>query len=181
MPLSLVVRCPTCKKVREVHDPLRNSSNKLGLAVRHAAEQRMEVELTDGQVEIGCGCLPAENTSLREGETRTNYRISLLQGLLVVTAFAILLAIFRRPISLLFEERVYYWVIAPWSLYGWLFWGGEIVNPKTYGKDLVCIIAFVASTIAAILLPITAGTGALQLFQQLWHWAKTKPASTPDS
>lgn len=180
MPLSLVIRCPSCGKAREVRDPARNSSDHLGLAVRNAAQQKMQVELSEGQIEIGCECVTHEPEALVEVEANTGFRMSLLQGLLVLTALAIVLAIFRRPISLLFEERVYYWVIAPWSLYGWLFWGGDIVNPKVYGKDLVCIIAFVASTIVAILLPMVVASGAVHSFKELWQLAKAKPNRTSD-
>ena len=163
-----------------MRDALRSPSEQLGAAIKHAAENSMSIELGSGAIEIGCVCAsPATNTEAESGSTFT-YRMSLMQGLLLLTAMAILLTVFRRPISLLFDERVYYWLIAPWSVYGWLFWGGEIVDPKVYGKDLICVIVFAMSTAAAILLPMGIAAGSIQAFKDLWVMAKAKPVEAPE-
>ncbi len=173
MTKSLIIRCPECGKVTQLFDLRRTQPAELGCAVQQAAREGLRLELSDGPFEVGCECAVSDNDPPTAGScwSTKRLRFNLLQVLLVVTVVAIGLAIFRHPISLLFDETVLQWSSVPWSLYGWLFFGTDIINPKTLAKDPMGIIMFLANVAIAGVLPMLAASLATSGFKRLWQMA----------
>ena len=142
--------------------------------MRNAATRGFDMELVEGSVEVGCDCseLPEIDPLTGVPVGTPGFQLSIRQVLLIVTTVAIILTIFRHPISLLFTDRVVAWASTPWSIYGWLFFGTDIINPRPLGKDPMAIIAFLVSVIVAMLLPLAAFTGAAAMFKKLWRMAR---------
>ena len=168
----LILTCPTCGKVREARDVLRSRPSDIGSLVHEAATKELQIGLGSGQVELGCECEEVE-------PSQAKFQINLKQILLLITTLAMLLAIFRHPISLLFSDTVRKWAMVPWSLYGWLFFGMEVTNPKTLQKDLMGIFAMLINIVFAVLLPLLALQGAKELFVWLWKRSATATSIIP--
>lgn len=170
----LVLSCSKCGKVRQLHDPNRDRASELGAALRLAEKNGFEVALRSGSVEIGCECDSSELDS--PGESRPSYRFNLLQLLLVITTAGILLAIFRHPISMLFDDNVRQWAAIPWSFYGWLFFDGTIIDHKGLTKSLIGVLAMLVNVAIASLFPIALAVMGGRLFRYLWKLAGEKNA-----
>ena len=126
------------------------------------------MELVAGNVELGCSCPGWEKPKLA---APTRWRVNLKQMMLLLTTVAILLSIFRHPIGLMFDEVALRWAAVPWSVYGWLFFGSEIINPKTLPKNPMGILMFMANLAVACLLPMAVGAAAVAKFKDLWQQA----------
>ena len=168
---SLVVRCSKCDKVTSSLDARRSRVEILGDAVRRAEADGQNLELASGTIEIGCDC----QTDAEPQVSRSPLRWNLKQMLLVVTAIAILVTVFRHPIGMiagkqtLADERVLKAAASPWSVYGWLFMGTPIINPKTLGKSPLVIMMLLANVALAGMTPFAIGWAAKEGFQKLWR------------
>ena len=165
MARSLILSCPECGKVREARDATRSNAEELGKAVQRAEKLSLVVELRDGQVEIGCACAIDEDRG-----TSGKLQINLRQILLLVTTFAVLFAVIQHPIHRMLSasDAVKQWAAVPWSLYGWLFFGSEVIDPKQLPKSTIGIIMFLINVLVATALPFLAMFCGRYLF--IWSW-----------
>lgn len=168
------MRCPECRRAIQLLDPRRATSTQLGDAMRRAAEDGLVVELTAEPTEAGCSC----PTPVEEQPTATPRRqINLKQILLLMATVALLLSIFRHPISwfadqnVLGDKEVLRAAAAPWSLYGWLFFGTPVINPKSLSKTPLVIAMLLANIALAGMLPFLVGGAAAAGFKRLWRIA----------
>lgn len=170
MTRGLYAICDKCNKSIEAIDVHMTSTNRIASLVRDAERGGWTLQLSDEDVSIGCECihLSGDGQVLREPQSPKSRKLTIRKMLYIMTVAGILLAIFRHPIQLMFDSRVWQAAVAPWSLYGWLFWGGEIVRPPNLKTSPMVAIAFTISTPIAVLTGFFGGWGILKLIADLW-------------
>lgn len=157
----------------EVSEIRRSSSKSLGDAIQRAAEAGQAIEFGQGQVEVGCKCVLASSTAPQKARGR--FLLNLRQILLIMATAAVILTLFRHPISLLLDRQVLAEpdvvkaAACPWSLYGWLFFGTPVINPKSLSKTPMVICMLLANVALAGMLPFLIGTLAAAGFKRLWR------------
>ncbi|MFK7735055.1 MAG: hypothetical protein AB8B50_03440 [Pirellulaceae bacterium] len=180
----LVVTCAECGKARELFDPRVVDDRRLGEATRVAIRRGDRLQLETGSIEVGCECdfeseneIETEKSESSGGDAagqsssgQSNYQVNLKHILLIVTTFAIVLGIFRRPIGMLFTENTQQWAMLPWSFFGWALFGTEVIDKSTLTKEPVAIAVFTVSVTFSFILPMVLFIFSKDAF--LWAWRK---------
>ena len=102
--------------------------------------------------------------------------MNLRQWFVVITAVGLLLIVFRHPIQLLLGVRIGKAAAAPWSFFGWLFFGTDLITVQELGKlNIIQLIVFCTNVVLAVLTAYAVGVVIFKLLQHAWQWAKREP------
>ena len=172
MARGLYAICEKCGRSIESVDVHRISASRIASLVRDAERGGWELRLSGDSVPSGCECNHIDETvraASVPGKLPGKRRLTIRQLLFITTVVAVLLAIFRHPIRLLFDPRVWQATVAPWSVYAWLFWRGDFVRPPDLKSAPMAAIAFAVSTPLAVLTAFFGGWGLLRLIGRCWR------------
>ena len=169
MPLWII--CHRCGKARQALDPSRSTPEQLGIAVQEASSENYQLTLADENFDFGCECSEPARLPRRP-------IWNLRQAIVVVTALCVVLAVFRRPLRMLFGVNAWNAIAAPWQVYGWLFWGADLPNKADIGRNPIAIFWLCTSMVAAALAGWFVVSFAGLLFLRGWRWATQDHSST---
>ena len=150
MPKKLYATCEKCDLAIVALDIHLTSANRIATVIRDADRAGWGIKLSDDGILFGCKCIHKglDGSIVHSPEFR---RLTIRKMLFIMTVVGILLAVFRHPLQLMLDPRVWQATVAPWSLYRWLLWGGEIVRPPDLRSNPMSAIAFTVSAPAAFL------------------------------
>jgi len=158
---EMLIVCKQCGEPR-VSIKLRDGTDaKIAQMVRNAQGSGESIEFSEERVDITCGCQSNERLS-------RSRRISIRQILFIMTVIAVFLAVLRHPLQLMIDKEVWQAAIAPWSVYAWLFWGGELVRPPDLKSSPMVAIVFTVSAPAAVLSGFFSGMYILKWIRSMW-------------
>ena len=173
MPRGLYAICSECAKPIEAIDVHKASPSRIAALVRKAERGGGELNLSAENLTVGCECARANRVQAGELPDKPHAsrrrRISIRQIFFIMTVVAVLLAIFRHPIQLMLDARVWQAAVAPWSVYAWLLWGGQLTQPPDLKSSPMVAIAFTISTPLAVLAAFFGGWAILRTILLLWH------------
>ena len=172
MTRGLYAICSECGRSIESVDVHRISASRIATLVRDAERGGWELRLSGDSIPSGCQCSHTDEKVQTAREPRKipgKRRLTIRQLLYITTVVAVLLAIFRHPIQLLIDPRVWQATISPWSVYAWLFCGGDVVQPPDFKSAPMAAIAFTVSTPLAVLAAFFGGWGLLRLIGRCWR------------
>ena len=176
----LVTRCAKCNEATEAVKVHSTSEASLGTAVQSAAKGGHRISVEE-EVTLGnCDCLPPETAgkpdsglpaaSGEDTEVGPPFRWTSKKLLYVTALVAILLVVFRNPVSHLFGVKNWQLVNSPWLFYRWLFFGiamPAIPKGPPAGVDL---FLFAVNTVLAVLVGVYVLRTSLMLIR--WGWKK---------
>ena len=175
MSRRLYAICEQCNRSIEAIDVHKTSADRIATLIRDADRSGWAIKLAAEDLPVGCDCTHnGEDDTMTRTVTRGpirlgTRRLTIRQLLYVITVVAILLAIFRHPIQLMFDQRVWQAIVAPWSLYAWLFWGGEVIRLPNLKSSPMVAIAFTISAPAAVLAGFYGLWGLARGIRTLWR------------